>query len=61
MEPGIVDTALCAHFEVHPKEVFNVKNALQPEDIARGVRFILEQPDHVLIPRLMILPAEQAI
>jgi len=60
IEPGIVDTDLCAHFEVHPKQVFNIKNALQPEDVARAVRFMLEQPEHVLIPRLMILPAEQA-
>ena len=61
IEPGIVDTNLCAHFEVHPKEVFNVKNELQPQDIARAVRFVLEQPDHVLIPRIMVLPAEQAL
>lgn len=48
-------------FEVHPTSVFGVTNPLQPEDIALCIRFILEQPDHVLIPRLMILPAEQAL
>ncbi len=61
IEPGIVETNLCDHLEVHPKKVFNVKKALDPDDIARSVRFILEQPDHVLIPRLLILPAEQGI
>jgi NADP-dependent 3-hydroxy acid dehydrogenase YdfG len=32
---------------------------LEPEDVARCVRFILEQPKEVLIPRLLVVPARQ--
>ncbi len=29
--------------------------------IGRGVRFMLEQPPHVSIPKMMVLPSEQAM
>jgi NADP-dependent 3-hydroxy acid dehydrogenase YdfG len=61
IEPGIVDTALCDHFENPPKQVFNITHALAPDDVARCIRFILEQPDHVLIPKLMVMPSEQGL
>ena len=61
IEPGVVDTELQNHFPVHPKEVLGIANPLQPEDIARCVRFMLEQPSHVRIPVMMVLPGEQAM
>lgn len=61
VEPGLVNTELQDHFEVHPRDLHNMRKPLDPEDIARIVRFILEQPDHVSIPRIMVLPSEQAM
>ncbi len=56
IEPGLVMTELHDHWKVHPKELMNIEEPLQPEDVAETVRFIMNQPDHVRIPRLMILP-----
>jgi NADP-dependent 3-hydroxy acid dehydrogenase YdfG len=61
VEPGITDTELHAHFAVRPKVSQNITAPLQPEDIARCVRFVLEQPEHVRIPVIMALPGEQAM
>jgi NADP-dependent 3-hydroxy acid dehydrogenase YdfG len=61
VEPGITDTELHAHFAVRPKVAQNITAPLQPEDIARCVRFLLEQPEHVRIPVIMALPGEQAM
>lgn len=59
IEPGLVTTELQDHFPVHPREALGITQPLVPADVARCVRFILEQPAHVRIPVLMILPGEQ--
>lgn len=59
IEPGLVVTELQDHFAVHPREALGITNPLLPADIARCVRFILEQPPHVRIPVMMVLPGEQ--
>lgn len=59
IEPGVVETELQSHFPVHPKQALGITQPLQPADVARCVRFILEQPPHVRIPVMMILPGEQ--
>ncbi len=61
IEPGVVDTELQDHFPVHPREVLGIEHPLSPADIARSVRFVLEQPPHVRIPIMMVLPGEQAM
>ncbi|QDV22936.1 SDR family oxidoreductase [Aureliella helgolandensis] len=61
IEPGVVDTELQSHFLVHPKEMLGIKQPLQSADIARCVRFVLEQPSHVRIPVMMVIPGEQAM
>ncbi len=61
VEPGLVLTELHADWETHPVDLLDIPNPLRPEDIARCVRFILEQPAHVRIPRLMALPGEHEI
>ena len=61
IEPGVTETRLQSHFEKHPKDVLGITQPLAPEDIARCVKFILEQPEHVRIPVMMILPGEQAM
>jgi NADP-dependent 3-hydroxy acid dehydrogenase YdfG len=61
LEPGLVDTHLQDHFPVHPKDMLNIKAPVQPADIGRAIRFVLEQPDHVAIPRILVMPAEQGM
>ena len=61
VEPGLVVTELHNDWEVHPRHTMNIEPPLEPEDIARAVRFVLEQPEHVLIPRIMVLPSAQKI
>jgi NADP-dependent 3-hydroxy acid dehydrogenase YdfG len=39
--------------------MLGIERPLEPADIARVVRFMLEQPPHVVIPRIMVLPTEQ--
>jgi NADP-dependent 3-hydroxy acid dehydrogenase YdfG len=61
LQPGLVDTELQDHWEAHlrPKVALGVKAPLVPEDIARVVRFMLEQPAHVRIPKILVVPGEQ--
>jgi NADP-dependent 3-hydroxy acid dehydrogenase YdfG len=60
IEPGLVKTGLHRDWPIHLKESIKMSNPLQPEDVARCVGFILSQPDHVRIPRL-IVPGESQI
>jgi NADP-dependent 3-hydroxy acid dehydrogenase YdfG len=59
LEPGLVTTELQDHFAVHPRDALGIERPLTPADVARAARYLLEQPDHVRIPVLMILPGEQ--
>lgn len=61
IQPGLVLTELHKDWEVHPTEMFDIPHPLLPEDIARGIRFILEQPSHVRIPKMLMLPGEHSI
>ena len=61
IEPGLVMTELHRDLPAHPKETLGVERPLAPDDIARMVLFVAEQPDHVAVPRLMVLPQDQAI
>jgi NADP-dependent 3-hydroxy acid dehydrogenase YdfG len=60
LQPGLTDTELQDHWEVHPKVAQNVKAPLVPEDLARVVRFLLTQPAHVRVPKILVIPGEQA-
>lgn len=61
IEPGTVATGLFNHWTDEQKQFIESGGALKPEDIARCVRFILEQPAHVRIPRLLVVPAAQPL
>jgi NADP-dependent 3-hydroxy acid dehydrogenase YdfG len=61
VEPGLVLTELHKDWAIHPTEMFGISDPLLPEDIARGVRFILEQPKHVRIPKMLMLPGQHSI
>lgn len=59
IEPGLVRTELQDHFPVHPAEKLGITKPLEVADVTRCIRFVLEQPAHVRIPVMMILPGEQ--
>jgi NADP-dependent 3-hydroxy acid dehydrogenase YdfG len=61
IEPGLVATGLHRNWPTHLRESIKMSNPLQPEDVARCVSFILSQPDHVCIPKLMIVPGESQL
>ncbi len=61
IEPGLVMTGLHKDWEVHPSVSMNIQHPLQPEDIAGQIVYLLNQPEHVRIPRLMILPSDHII
>ena len=59
--PGLVLTELHDDWEVHPTKMFNINEPLTGEDIVETARFIMKQPDHVRIPRVLIMPRGQKL
>lgn len=61
IEPGLVRTELHRDYSIHPTVSMNVPHPLEPEDVARCIRFVLTQSENVRIPRMMVLPREHQI
>ncbi len=61
IEPGLVMTELHDDWKQHPRESMHIHEPLSVEDIVRAVRFIMNQPPHVRVPRLMVLPRDHNI
>jgi NADP-dependent 3-hydroxy acid dehydrogenase YdfG len=61
IEPGLVMTELHDDWKVHPKDSMNIKEPLSVDDIVNAAKYIMEQPDYVRIPKLMILPKDHNI
>lgn len=57
IEPGTVATGLYKDWSGDKRDWVNSLGALTVEDIAACARFVLTQPDHVRVVRLMALPA----
>ncbi|MEL7002557.1 MAG: SDR family oxidoreductase [Bacteroidota bacterium] len=60
IQPGPVATNLMNDFPSDVKEYMTSMGVLRPEDIARTVQFVLEQPKEVVIPRMLVLPSSFA-
>jgi hypothetical protein len=56
VEPGLVLTNLHKDWPVHPRESLGIETALKPEDIADVIFEIMNKPDYIRIPRVMVLP-----
>lgn len=61
VEPGTVDTGLYDQWSQDQKDAIAAGGMLQPEEVAHYVRLILEQPTHILIPRLLVVPGHQPV
>ncbi len=56
IEAGTVDTGLYNDWDADKRDYVYSGGALQPEDIARCAKFILEQPDHMRVERILAIP-----
>jgi len=61
IEPGLVLTELHNNWPVHPKKSMQIHEPLTTEDIVNAILYIMKQPEHVRIPKLMILPKDHNI
>ena len=61
IEPGLVQTHLHDHWKVHPRVGMGIHEPLGVDDIVATVRFIMKQPPHVRIPKVMVLPKDHVI
>ncbi|MBW4522254.1 MAG: SDR family oxidoreductase [Scytolyngbya sp. HA4215-MV1] len=63
IEPGAVATDLYKSWRERGQKGYDelVPNPLQSKDVARCVRFILEQPAGVMVPRLFVVPATSPV
>lgn len=59
--PGTVDTGLYDKWNEEDAEYIKSGGVLQPEDIARCVRFVLRQPQGVMISRMLAVPTNQPV
>lgn len=57
--PGLTDTHLQDHFPEHPAKKMNVTKMPAGHDLARAIRYMLEEPDHVNAAHMMVMPSEQ--
>lgn len=61
IEPGLVMTELHDRWETHPSKSMGIHQPLSANDVVESVDYIMNQPAHVRIPRLMILPRDHNI
>ena len=55
--PGTVRTALYDEWTDQSRDAIFQGGALESDDIARAIIFVLKQPDHVTVARMLVLPA----
>lgn len=56
IEPGLVRTGYQDRWEVPPEMLMGMEEPLEPEQVARMVLAILEEPAHLRIPQDAVLP-----
>jgi NADP-dependent 3-hydroxy acid dehydrogenase YdfG len=59
--PGTVETNLYRGWEQGAKDYVFSGGSLVPADIARCIRFAVEQPTHMRVPRMLVVPAAQPV
>jgi short-subunit dehydrogenase len=59
--PGLVLTELHDDWDVHPVDALDIREPLTVENIVETAMFIMKQPDHVRIPRVLIMPKGQKL
>jgi len=62
LSPGFVETGFAEHYQGRAEaahETYSRYPVLQPDDMARAVRWILSEPPHVQIHDVLIRPTQQ--
>jgi NADP-dependent 3-hydroxy acid dehydrogenase YdfG len=58
VQPGRTQTHLFDHWK--PEQLFSPDEGMIPADaVARCIQFVLEQPEDVVIPRILVMPSRQ--
>jgi NADP-dependent 3-hydroxy acid dehydrogenase YdfG len=60
IEPGLVDTPM-SRSNPHAQRLFEQVVPLSPDDVARAIIYVLEQPANVLVRELALQPVAQEI
>ncbi len=61
VQPGLTKTELARNAPVQPEQAQSVAHPLQASDVARCILFMLQQPEYVTIPQLLLLSTEQEV
>jgi NADP-dependent 3-hydroxy acid dehydrogenase YdfG len=61
IEPGLVRTGYQDHWEVPPEMLMGMEEPLEPEEIAKMVLVILEEPARLRVPQHMMLPRDREL
>ncbi|WP_316163859.1 SDR family oxidoreductase [Bradyrhizobium sp. SZCCHNRI20481] len=61
VQPGLVTTELHRESKIPPAIERNIERPLRAEEVAALVRLIAEQPSHINIARLLLLPQDHRI
>ena len=64
IEPGAVDTELNEHItdqdaKKTAKDTYAAMRALQASDVARAIRYVVTQPEHVAVNEILVRPTDQ--
>jgi NADP-dependent 3-hydroxy acid dehydrogenase YdfG len=61
IEPGVVRTGLQDHWEVPPEALMGMEEPLDPEEIAKMVLFVLEEPANLRIPQHALMTRDREL
>ena len=59
--PGLVTTELHRENKIPPAIERNICRPLSPEDVAKVVLFVVQQPPHINISRILVMPQDHRI
>jgi NADP-dependent 3-hydroxy acid dehydrogenase YdfG len=61
IEPGLVRTGYQDRWEVPPDALMGMSEPLEPEEVAKMVLVILEEPAHLRVPQHMLAPRDREL
>ena len=61
IEPGVVTTELHQRWPTKPAQALGIAQPITADEIADMIRYLLQQPAHIRIPRMLVMPTGQEI
>ena len=59
IEPGVVTTELHQRWPTKPAQALGIAQPITADEIADMIRYLLQQPAHIRIPRMLVMPTGQ--